>query len=532
MRTDSPEDIPSRWLVRLGRREVKGTRASEVGEERGQFGRWGALGPTLPVSLQPSPGTEPAAHPPQRGAPDDPLPGRGDVCAHRWGRWNAGQVKLLLRNPKFCGQGRALRWQSQYAPERHPDTHIVRDVLHTHDRMTNPDEWQADTFPVAPEAIPPIISPEQFTRVQAKLKEAAALHNRGGARRNDPEARHALLEGHFVRCGQCGGKMTRYWASDKQRLHYQCNKDASVPTYPHTHFSVRADTVDTLAVRLLAKALTDPEKVLELADAAEQRLADAEVDADVAASALAATRQRIVHLSAQQDELLVAQKALSSVPGMEQQIAGIRARLAQLDAEMEDAQAERTRDTAPRHAHATERVAWLRAMFTARETLVNFARSAPDESGDPALRMGLPSIQLGSDGALESAQHLSLAQAAALLGVGEDDLAALDLPITRGEPFRYRTGENEEQPTWASEVAADTVAQADVVYLLLLRMGRERLRKLLRDMDAVVVVNRGRSREEYLLHGAIPLERRVSLQMFNTFKIEVRTDGSKLSALQ
>jgi hypothetical protein len=63
-------------------------------------------------------------------------------------------------------------------------------------------------------------------------------------------------------------------------------------------------------------------------------------------------------------------------------------------------------------------------------------------------------------------------------------------------------------------------------------MGRERVRKLLRDMDAVVVVNRGQRREDYLVSGAKPLEQRVRLQMFKTFSIEVRTDGSKLSDLQ
>jgi hypothetical protein len=464
----------------------------------------------------------------------DELTRRGIPTATGQGRWNAGQVKLLLTNPKFCGAGRNLRWQSTYQPERNPATNVVRDVLHTHDRMTDAEEWKTDTFPVAPDAIPAIISPEQWQRVQLKLKAAAALHNRGGARRTDAVARSALLEGHFVRCGQCGGKMTRFWASDKRHLYYQCNKDANVPTYPHTHFCVRADKVDTLALRLLARALVDPEEILKLADAASERLAEATVDADLAATNLAATQQRIAAIAAQQDELLIAQKALSSVPGMEQQIASIRTRLAQLDDDLEDAKAERSRDAEPRHAHSTARVAWLRQMFTARDLIVNFAPGAPDEYGDPRLRMGLPSAQIGSDGALEQSRHLQLAEAAALLGVAEDELSALDIPIARGEPFqyRYRTGTDEEHPTWATEIAADTVELADVVYLLLVRMGRERVRKLLRDMDAVVVVSRGQRREDYLAHGAKPLEQRVRLQMFKTFSIEVRTDGSKLSALQ
>jgi hypothetical protein len=229
--------------------------------------------------------------------------------------------------------------------------------------------------------------------------------------------------------------------------------------------------------------------------------------------------------------------ALSRVSGMEREIANIRARLAQLDHDLQEAKAERTHDAEPRHAHAVARVEWPREMFTARDVIVNFAPGTPNEYGDPGLRIGLPGIRTGRNGQGEEGepehyQQVQLAQAAALLGVGGDELSALDIPIQRGEPFRYRTGNDDEHPTWETDVAADTVELSDVVYLLLVRMGRERLRKVLRDLDAVVVVERGVSRAEFLAHGRKPLEQRVSLQMFKTFKIEVCRDGSKLSALQ
>src|SRR5258706_10901805 len=57
----------SRSLKRAGMRDV--------GEERGQLGRWGGGRPACPIELQPRPGAEPRPHPTQGRVPDDALPG-------------------------------------------------------------------------------------------------------------------------------------------------------------------------------------------------------------------------------------------------------------------------------------------------------------------------------------------------------------------------------------------------------------------------------------------------------------------------
>src|SRR5262249_48343569 len=81
----SEERLVAGWSG-WGGGEVRGTRAGEMGEERGQFGRWGAARPALPVCLQPCPRAEPAAHPSQGSAPDDPLlgPAGDDRPRHCW----------------------------------------------------------------------------------------------------------------------------------------------------------------------------------------------------------------------------------------------------------------------------------------------------------------------------------------------------------------------------------------------------------------------------------------------------------------
>ncbi len=60
-------------------RGFKRAGAGDVGEERGQLGRWSGARPALPVPLQPCPRAQPRPHPAQRDVPDDPPHGRGAV---------------------------------------------------------------------------------------------------------------------------------------------------------------------------------------------------------------------------------------------------------------------------------------------------------------------------------------------------------------------------------------------------------------------------------------------------------------------
>ncbi len=419
------------------------------------------------------------------------------------GRWSAKQVRRILRNPKYAGLGRALRWQTEHVQERDRETNIVREVTHMHDRMADDIRWQTETFPISTDVIPAIIDVEQWQRVQDTLDAARALTdkaftNRGlPPRRTDEMANSTLLDGGYVRCAECNGRLTRYWHSRARHPFYTCHKNTGQPSHPHKGFQVPAHRVDDLALRLLAKALTNPEKILELANAAEQQAADATIDAELAASALAAYRKRLAEIANQQDELLTAQAALSRVPDMDAQIADIRRKLVQLDQEREQAQLESTQ-ASPRHDVAHERAEFLRGLFMQRDFILNWATNEVEFAGGPALDIG-PTI--------------AFSHAAHLLNMTEDELRATRIPVI---------GPHEGIPDLDVETE-------HVLYLLLRRSPRERVRKLLRDLNAVILVRRGRTRADFLTQGAIPLTERVQLQLLGA--VHVRTDVANVTRL-
>ncbi|HET8906639.1 MAG TPA: zinc ribbon domain-containing protein, partial [Ktedonobacterales bacterium] len=383
----------------------------------------------------------------------------------------------------------------------------------------DPQRWQNETYPIQQTAIPPIIDPEQWERVQAKLKHAADLNNRGGPRRTDAEATSTLLDYGYIRCAECNGRMTRHWVKKSKHPYYRCHKNADRPGLPHKMFHVPAHRVDALALKLLAKALTDPEQVLALADAAEQQAADASVDADLAASELAASHKRLSEITAEQDALLAAQAALSRVPGMDKQIQDIRGRLAQLDKECEQANEESTR-AIPRRDHANERAEFLRHIFTQHKFWLHVT------TGDD----GIEDIDFITTDVLDDAgkpilairEEIVLANAARLLNVPEEDAEAL-LPVRPLSQY----GDELADGTYEVLLTEYFVRTVDVIELLLRRAPHERVRKLLHDLDAVMMVKRGRNWAEYAEHGPIPLEDRVYLQLLGT--VQVGTDVTTLN---
>src|SRR5260221_705237 len=158
---------------------------------------------------------------------------------------------------------------------------------------------------------------------------------------------------------------------------------------------IRAGAVDDLALRLVADVLTDPEGILELADAAEQQYATATTDAALAEATLAAYTKRLADLAAEHDKLTTALRALSSVPGMEEEIAGIRARLEKLTEEREEAEDQRTQ-VSPRRDRAVERQDFLRNLFTVEHSWFDFATG---KTGGPSrLHIGWRGGHLEPDG--------------------------------------------------------------------------------------------------------------------------------------
>ncbi len=79
---------------------------------------------------------------------------QGVATASGTGRWSVKQVRNLLRQPKYCGLGRGLRYRTDHAQEQDRETRLVRDQRHIHDRMRDPAEWHSETFAIPPSVIP------------------------------------------------------------------------------------------------------------------------------------------------------------------------------------------------------------------------------------------------------------------------------------------------------------------------------------------------------------------------------------------
>jgi hypothetical protein len=413
------------------------------------------------------------------------------------GRWSVRQIRNILTNPKYCGQGRNLRWETQHVLVQDKDTHAVVEVTHQRDRMADAARWQGETYAIPAEAIPPLISAETFERVQVVIAEAARLRNRPIRRRTDAAASAALLDGGFAVCAECGGRMSRWWSSRDSRLYYDCTKRSSIPSHPHKSFHVSARVVDAEVIRQLAHAITDPEAILKLADAAEAQMADASVEAALSEAALAATSARLADLQSQQDDLVRALEALSRISGMERQTAELRQRLARLDAERAEA-SESQGDAVPRRDRAVARAAFLRAIFTQRAAVFNFALGGGWEDGPPRLVIG---------------EHMPLADAAALLGLSEETVQATGIPVEH----------DQVNGVWEAQVATEHVLR-----IQLTRMSREQFRAILRDFAVTVRVKRGRSRAEFLAHKTLPIAARVTVEMLG---VQAGGDGTNLSSL-
>jgi site-specific DNA recombinase len=453
---------------------------------------------------------------------------RGAPTPRGASEWSATQVRNLLRNPKYGGQGRGLRYHSEWTLEQDPDSRSVREVLHIADRMADPERWRNETHPILPTAIPPIIDQAQWERVQAKLKDAAALNNRGAPRRADAEANSTLLDRGYIRCAECGGRMIRHRQTKSDHPYYRCYKSADRPSHPHIGFSVPARHVDALALRLLAKALTDPEKILEVAGAAEKQFIEATADAELAASALAAYHQRLAGITAEREKLLVAIASLRETTGTESVVAGIQARLAQLEQEREQAENDGEQAGPPRD-HAQARLVFLRRLFSHRDTLFDPLTHQVGGAGDPQVVIR---------------EWLSVVYAAELLGTELDDHPTPDAesPIFHGETLLKALGvelgadeealrglyldHQDDAGRDESDHLYAEIKSECVVYWLLAKMPAARVRKLLHDLEAVVKVKRGRTRAE--IDAGVkkpPLAERVHLEVLGT--VQVRTNVAK-----
>ncbi len=89
--------------------------------------------------------------------------------------------------------------------------------------------------------------------------------------------------------------------------------------------------------------------------------------------------------------------------------------------------------------------------------------------------------------------------------------------MLRGDSSRARTSRAHADPFFD----ADIVTTAGVVFTLLQRLPRERVRKLLRTLNAVVKVTRPRPRAEVAERGQTLPAERVSLEVLGTVTVRV-----------
>src|SRR5215218_408622 len=105
-------------------------------------------------------------------------------------RWNLASIRGLLTNPAYAGQVYGNRWHRRGTLERRSAT-----APRKRSAMSRVDAPRAEWILVA--EIPPLVSQEQFDRVQARLAS-----NRRFARRNNKA--HPYLLRNLVSCGLCG----------------------------------------------------------------------------------------------------------------------------------------------------------------------------------------------------------------------------------------------------------------------------------------------------------------------------------------
>jgi site-specific DNA recombinase len=164
-------------------------------------------------------------------------------------RWNQASVRGILTNPVYAGTVYAGRSRSHPAHQRHSPLLPVSQSRSGHS-VTPREEW------IAVAHVPPLVSQEDFERVQAKL-----AHNHQFASRNNTEHQY-LLRG-LISCGLCRlGCAGR--TCDNYRYYFCRGKNGVVQSCRDEKCSSRmipAKQVDEIVWQDLCAVLTHPEVI-------------------------------------------------------------------------------------------------------------------------------------------------------------------------------------------------------------------------------------------------------------------------------
>jgi len=166
-------------------------------------------------------------------------------------RWNPGTIRYILSNPVYTGQVYAGRKCVQTPRLRHSPLQPISRQPGGNQRLTPPETW----IPVA--SVPPIIPPELFDQVHAKL-----AHNQVFARRNNTA--HAYLLRALVSCGICHLSCVGRTASPGY-TYYTCRgKDDPINSRRAERCLARfapAHQLDDVVWQDLCQVLTHPESI-------------------------------------------------------------------------------------------------------------------------------------------------------------------------------------------------------------------------------------------------------------------------------
>jgi hypothetical protein len=415
------------------------------------------------------------------------------------GDWSGPQILGILRNPIYCGRGVRKRWHTKMEEKIDEATGRKNDYRITRDTLRYPDQADPEhtTYAVANDMAPPIVDQELWDAAQQAVKRNRKF---GGKlkRVNSPHKEEAtLLHGGFVFCARCGGMMTRHWRCDYEELKptYRCTKYASTPNHPCKVHGINAQAVDRIVLQALAKALTDPEQLVALADAADQQAVEAEADVERAGAALAVYRELDARREQERNGYLDAIAALSSIPGDTNRdtIADLRAKLAQLDKDQVKADAER-KQMIPEHERALR-----------RQRVLDRISHFTNEPYIFDMETGEVRIEGEASGERVLYQSLDFSAVAELLGMSEAELKATGIPLQVGK--LYEDPETNPGGEWVVDVDREHVA-----YMLLSKAPHARVRQLLRDLNVRVLVKPPRTKEERAIHGLTPVKERVTIK--------------------
>ncbi|HEX8981827.1 MAG TPA: recombinase family protein [Ktedonobacterales bacterium] len=423
---------------------------------------------------------------------------RGISRAAGGGKWNGTSIIELVRNPVYCGRGRRKRWQVVREDLMDEDTGLKNNYATSRNRSKD-DDYEETTYPLAEGSVPILVEPDVWGAAQRAIERNRIF---GGKieRANSPYPEDAtLLHGGFAFCARCGGMMTRHWRSTSKvpMPLYDCTSQVSQPSHFCMRHNINARKVDQIVLYALAKTLTDPQQLLDLADKAEQQAAVWEEDAERAAGKIDIYQRLDSEREKKRAGYLKAIDALSADPDSHEMIADLRMKLAQLDQEQIAAEEDRKRSV----PHLERQLEIARR----RRALLERLRRARGNNGRYFIMAGAKRTETAKQGTAERLllDELSLEEAAAILGVDKEAFTA-----ETGIPVGW-TGITHE---WDGPEAGEEESHVKTTHLVnywLANAPHDYVRQLLRDLNVKVYIKPPRTKEERALHGLTPHAERV-----------------------